>query len=188
MALVELTENISKSADEREITVGIFIDLTKAFDTVNHEILQDKLYHYGIRGLPHKSINSYFDNMKHCVGIDDVESTKQCIYFGVPQDSILVPLLFIIYIYIYIYIYINDLNNTSSMLILTMYAVNTNIVIKRKSLDIIPSVLNFELDKLCDLFAANLLLLNVKQTNYIIFGNWLFEDALKMNGKSLLSE
>ena len=66
MALLELTENISKSIDEKEITVGVFIDLAKAFDTDNHKILIDKLYHYGIRGLPHKWINSYLDNRKQC--------------------------------------------------------------------------------------------------------------------------
>ena len=70
MALFELTENISKSVDEKEITVGVFIDLAKAFDTVNHKILFDKLHH-GIRCLPHTFINSYLDNRKRYVSIDD---------------------------------------------------------------------------------------------------------------------
>ena len=83
MALLELSENISKSVDEKEITVGVFIDLAKAFDTVNHEILSDKLYHYDIRGLPHKWINSYLDNKKQNVSIDNGESSKQYISCGV---------------------------------------------------------------------------------------------------------
>ena len=83
---------------KRNITVGVFIDLAKAFDTVNHKILLDKLYHYGMRGSPHKWINSYLDNRKQYVSIDDVESSQQYISCGVPHGSILGPLLFMIYI------------------------------------------------------------------------------------------
>ena len=90
MALFDLTENISKYVDEREIRVGVFIDFVKAFDTVNHAILIDKLYH-GIRGLPHKWISSYLFNRKQYVSIDDVEFSQQYIPFGVPQGSILGP-------------------------------------------------------------------------------------------------
>ena len=88
------------------------------------------------------------DNTKRYISTDHVESCQQYISCGVAQGSILDPLLLIVYI--------NDLNNVSSMLKLIMFADDTNIFIKCISLDIITTVLNCELDKLCVWFAANL--------------------------------
>ena len=86
IALLELIENNYKSVDEQVIAVRVFIDLKKAFDTVNHKILLDKLYHV-IRGLPHKWINSYLDNRKQYVSIDDIESSQQYISCDVSRLS-----------------------------------------------------------------------------------------------------
>ena len=77
IALIELTEHISKCVDENKITVDVFIDLAKAFDTVYHESQLNKLYHYGKRCLPHKWISSYLDNRKQYISISDVESSQQ---------------------------------------------------------------------------------------------------------------
>ena len=75
MALLELAESISKSINEKEITVGVFIDLGKVFDTVNHKIILDKLYHCDTRSLPHKWISSNLSYRKQYVSIDYVESS-----------------------------------------------------------------------------------------------------------------
>ena len=87
--------------------IGIFIDRSKAFDTINHNTLLHKLYNYGIRGITHNLIRSYLSNRFQCVKIDDAKSEQLSVQYGVPKGSVLGPLLFLLYYY---YI-INDLKN-----------------------------------------------------------------------------
>ena len=82
-----------------EYTLGIFIDLSKAFDTVDHEILISKLEYYGIKGRTLKWLTSYLSERKQCISYLDVGKTSMCsIICGIPQGSILGPLLFLIYV------------------------------------------------------------------------------------------
>ena len=81
-----------------EVTVGLFIDLAKAFDTVDHKILLNKLQHYGIRGIALKWFQSYLSNRKQCVTVNGQSSEFAVITCGVPQGSILGPTLFLLYI------------------------------------------------------------------------------------------
>ena len=117
--LVQITEMIKVSIDSGKFGCGIFIDLRKAFDTVNHEILLTKLEHYGIRGNMLHWFKSYLSNRKQYVSINGKSSLPLDISCGVPQGSILGPLLFLLYI--------NDIPNTSDVLNFYLFADDTNI-------------------------------------------------------------
>ena len=97
-ALMLLTDNITKSLENGEFVVGVFLDFSKAFDTVKNDILLTKLHHYGIRGFAMKWFQSYPSDRYQYVTYNGVESLKKSIKGGVPQGSILGPLLFLIYI------------------------------------------------------------------------------------------
>ena len=116
------------------ISIGVFIDLAKAFDTVNHKILLGKLEHYGIRGVTLSWFRSYLTNRKQYVVIDKYKSDCAQITCGVPQGSILGPLLFLVYI--------NDLNYASKILQTIMFADDTNLFLTGKSLDALEMQMN----------------------------------------------
>ena len=162
-ALLQLVDELANSIDHGQTTVGVFVDLAKAFDTVDHRILLQKLEHYGIRGVVLKWFNSYISNRKQCVLVNSTISKLSNIKCGVPQGSILGPILFILYI--------NDLTHVSHKLKNIMFADDTNLFLTGKSINEVENEMNSELAKVNIWFQANLLSLNVKKTSYMIFGN-----------------
>ena len=161
MAILNLIDKIACDLDTGKIAVGLFIDLSKAFDTIDHNILLDKLYRYGIRGIAFKLMQSYLKNRKQFVSIDNNNSSMTTVKCGVPQGSILGPLLFIIYI--------NDIVNVSNILNMVLFADDTNLFLTGNKIEEITLILNVELCKLSRWFKLNELSLNISKTNYIVF-------------------
>ena len=125
-------EEITNSLDNHESTVGVFIDLKKAFDTVDHGFLIEKLYHYGIRGIANTWIGSYLMNIYQYVNINGTNSDYMNVLCGVPQGSILGPILFILYI--------NDMCNVSTLLKPILFADDTNLFYSGKDIKELSSV------------------------------------------------
>ena len=142
------------------ISYGIFLDFSKAYDTINHHILLGKLYNYGIRGLPHAWFSPYITNRKQYVKVGNTESSLKTVTCGVPQGSTLGPLLFLLYI--------NDLPRSSKKLTFRIFADDTNMFYSSKDPEQLQSVINEELGKVLKFCAANMLSINFKKTNYMI--------------------
>ena len=118
-AIMEVLDSIYQYCDNHEITVRIYIDLQKASDTVNHSIFLQKLAIYGVRGTVLKWFESYLSNRKQYTVLPDYESELDSITYGVPQGSVLGPLLFLIYV--------NDIQNAISEAKIKLFADDTNL-------------------------------------------------------------
>ena len=119
-ALLSIVEEIRKNLDKKLYTCGICVDLEKAFDTVNHQILISKLEHYGIRGVQNNWLTSYLSNRKQFVTLSDTKSKQETVTCGVPQGSVLGPLLFLICI--------NDMHTAAKNCIVHHFADDTNLL------------------------------------------------------------
>ena len=161
MALIQLVNNITSAMDNRGSTAGVFLGLSKAFDTVDHHILLNKLDHYGIRRHSFNWVSSYLANRIQLVQFTSACSQPEPIVCGVPQGSILGPLLFIIYI--------NNLPNASNLLKTFLFADDTSLFYSHKDPNQLIRVMNCELSKISEWLKVNKLSLNVAKTNYILF-------------------
>ena len=139
-ALISLTEKIKTTIDNKKVGCGVFIDLKKAFDTVNHSILLKKLEHYGVRGVVLNWFCSYLKDRKQYVSVNGHTSKDVKVTCGVPQGSVLGPLLFLVYI--------NDLPTVSKILTFYLFADDTNICYESSNTFDLQKKINIELKKL----------------------------------------
>ena len=160
-ALLSMVETIRSNLDRKLYSCGVFVDLEKAFDTVNHNILIQKLYYYGIRGIANDWFLSYLSNRKQFVTLENSKSKLCSVTCGVPQGSILGPLLFLIYI--------NDMNCALKHSLVHHFADDTNLLYSDKKVKNLKKVMNNELKLLFEWLCANRLSLNVDKTEFIIF-------------------
>ena len=159
-ALISMTESIRNIIDNGKFGCGVFIDLKKAFDTVNHSILITKMEH-GIRGIALDWFTSYLSNRMQYVSINGHISEYRHISCGVHQGSVLGPLLFLLYI--------NDLPNVSKHLSFYLFADDTNIYFEANDLLTLQKVMNRELRHVKKWLDANKLALNIDKTNFVVF-------------------
>ena len=180
LALVDLHDKISLALNRKEFAAGVFIDLSKAFDTVNHNILFDKLQHYEIRGLALDWVKSNFYQRSQFVEYNGHRSLPEVIRCGVPQGSILGPLFFIIYV--------NDLCDASRLESI-LFADDTNLFVSEKDPVTMNNILNSELNKLSAWFAANKLSLNISKTKFMVFRprqkRLCYDFDIAINGEAL---
>ena len=165
-ATLELTDRIISAMDNNDVPIGIFLDLSKAFDTIDHAILLSKLEHYGVDGIPLQLVKNYLTNRKQYVKLNEVNSNLLPINTGVPQGSILGPLLFIIYI--------SDFTRASSIVDFICYADDTTLFSTLNNLvnaqNINPDIIiNKELAKINEWLEINKLSLNVTKTKFMVF-------------------
>ena len=162
-AILNAQNSILHSLNNKQIAVLLLLDYSKAFDVLEHGILLKKLEHYGVRGQALKWFESYLSNRHQFVTINEVDSCPREIQFGVPQGSILGPLLFVIYI--------NDLPNISDLAKFILYADDANIIVTGSTEEEVQVKLLQIASLLIRWVDSNGLALNLKKTHYMIFSN-----------------
>ena len=168
-AALELIDKLMKGIDERKIPLSIFLDLSKAFDTLDHKILLSKLQHYGIHNTSLKWFHNYLTDRKQYVEYNNATSKCLPIYTGVPQGSILGPLLIIIYI--------NDISVVSSKFSFILYADDTTMIssmcmftdTSSQEGSTMSNKINDEIVKVSDWLSHNKLSLDVSKPNLCFF-------------------
>ena len=160
-ALIETVDSIRRLVDEGNYVMGLFVDLTKAFDTVNHEILLYKMNNYGIRGHANNFFGSYLSNRKQYMSVNGTESKLSSINCGVPQGSVLGPILFLLYI--------NDIYRALKDCKINLFADDTCVFVSDPSMKDLMTKSKNQLSNLYKWCVSNKLTMNSTKTCYIIF-------------------
>ena len=159
-AILYIINTIQTNMDKRLFSCGIFTELKKAFDTVNHGILLNKLEH-GFRGIINDWFTCYLSNRPQTTELKCHISNKATITCGVPQGSVLGPLLFLFYA--------NDIQHSSDKFNFYLFADDTNILYADNDIKSLETIINCELRNVCNWLTANRLTLNIDKFNYVIF-------------------
>ena len=162
-ALLDCTNNWYVNLDRKMFNLVVLIDLKKAFDTVDHQILLRKLELYGIKGQALTLLKSYLTNRHQKCQIQNSFSSERLITCGVPQGSILGPLFFLLYI--------NDLPQCLKKIKSCLFADDTNITASGDSIQDVQAAVNSDLENLRKWLVANRLSLNVAKTEFILIGS-----------------
>ena len=188
LASIELIDQIFDDLNKKHNPIAIYMDLSKAFDTLDHKVLISKLHYYGIRGVALEWFKNYLSNRQQYVELNGFKSSFLPLTTGVPQGSILGPLLFLIYM--------NDIPYSSDFFQFLLFADDTslktfiNTKLPNFSVNETSNIINGEIQKVHDWLAVNKLSLNVKKTKFMVFYTsnkniTPFIPSLKIGGKSI---
>ena len=182
LATLDLQSQLINNIEDKLYSCSVFLDFSKAFDTVNHNILLDKLEHYGFRGIAYSWFKSYLNQRTQIVAMNGVDGNELTINCGVPQGSVLGPLLFLIYI--------NDIYQSSQILPFRLFADDPSILLANKNLEILEQARNSELKKVSVWLLANKQSVNVSKSNFLIISSRKIDKniKLKINNKELKQE
>ena len=161
LALIEFTDKVRSLVDEGNYVISIFVDITKAFDTVDHEILLYKLDRYGIRGHANAFFRSYLTDRKQFTIVNGVESELKGIGCGVPQGPVLGPLFFALYI--------NDLHKDIGEDYLRLFADDTALFSWHSNLTALTTEIKSKFTNLYNWCIANKLTINDDKTKFMLF-------------------
>ena len=162
-ALLDFTNYIYEGLTKKHNVGSVFMDLSKAFDVIDHTILETKLEHYGFRGTFLKFIMSFIKDRKYFVCVNGIKSSTNTVNIGVPQGSTLGPLLFLLYI--------NDMKNCSNLLKFIQFADDTTILFSHSDIAQLKIILESEVNKVITWLLANKLILNLTKTHSMLFTN-----------------
>ena len=181
-ALVDFTDFIQQRLLKRHNVGSIFMDLSKAFDVMDHDILEKKLEHYGFRGSFLKFLMSFTRNRKYFVHVNGLNSVTKLVNIGVPQGSTLGPLFFLLFI--------NDMKNCSDMLKFIQFADNTTLLFSSSDINYLNHILESEGNRVISWLNANKLIINLTKTNCMLFSNKRGEPKIniKLNGTDIESK
>ena len=181
MAVLDMVERIRGAWGKGNVALGVFIDLKKAFDTVDHGLLLAKLGHYGVRDGALALLESYLAGRSQYVVYGGVESARGDVRCGVPQGSVLGPLFFLLYV--------NDMVRACGGLDLVLFADDTNIFAQDRDPGVLFERVNQGLEELGRWFRCNRLTLNLKKTEYVYFagprGRGVPPDGVKIGGEEV---
>ena len=173
--MLEATDNWAFNIDRGYVNAVVFLDLKKAFDTVDHSILLSKLYLYGVKGIASELLSSYLENRTQKCSVNGVLSKSCTLTCGIPQGTILGPLLFLLYI--------NDLPNCLSNSQPRMHADDTHLTYADNDICSLEASLNHDLLNINNWLIANKLTLNMTKTEFMLIGS-----RQKMNSLSVLPD